>query len=405
MLTHFRFMLLGDGAVKESVIEPAARQGTSPGKLVMVFLALLAALIAPAADWAMPGGKSYKLAVPGNTAWTDTKVDVLPGEKLKITAEGTVTFSIGLSAGPEGQARGWMDLLHQYPVPNAGHGALIGRIGNGDGSQPFLVGASYVLEAQVGGRLFLGINEGTSEATGTTGKFQVRIEVQTPGSASKSALTSLPPETAVPGITQQLLGKIPRRVSDKAGNAGDMVNVLVIGSQQQLLAALQAGGWVQVDRSVEDTILHGLEETLSKQVYLTMPMSTLYLFDRPQDYGFAHAEPVRVVETRNHMRAWKSPYTVGGRQLWCIAATHDIGFERDDRNNGITHKIDPNVDGEREYINDTLSATGLVTARSHVTPLSPLTEAKTATGGSFHSDGRILVLVLQDAPQAAQPAP
>ncbi|MDR3721220.1 MAG: hypothetical protein P4L00_06440 [Candidatus Acidoferrales bacterium] len=34
-------------------------------------------------------------------------------------------------------------------------------------------------------------------------------------------------------------------------------------------------------------------------------------------------------------------------------------------------------------------------ARDHLTPSSPLTEAKTATGGSFHSDGRILVLVLK----------
>ncbi len=43
-----------------------------------------------------------------------------------------------------------------------------------------------------------------------------------------------------------------------------------------------------------------------------------------------------------------------------MAATHDIGFERDQRNNGVTHKIDPAIDGEREYVNDTLSSTGLV---------------------------------------------
>ncbi len=42
----------------------------------------------------------------------------------------------------------------------------------------------------------------------------------------------------------------------------------------------------------------------------------------------------------------------------------------------------------------------IVVARSHATPANPLTEAKTATGGSFHSDGRILVLVLK-APQVA----
>jgi hypothetical protein len=46
-------------------------------------------------------------------------------------------------------------------------------------------------------------------------------------------------------------------------------------------------------------------------------------------------------------------------------------------------------------VNDTLSATGLVVARNHVTPVNPLTTAKTATGGEFRSDGRILVLALK----------
>jgi hypothetical protein len=68
---------------------------------------------------------------------------------------------------------------------------------------------------------------------------------------------------------------------------------------------------------------------------------------------------------------------------------------------GATHKIDPAIDVECEYVNDTLSNTGLVTARDHVTPTQPLIDAKTATGGSFHSDGRILVLVLRNAPTAS----
>jgi hypothetical protein len=155
--------------------------------------------------------------------------------------------------------------------------------------------------------------------------------------------------------------------------------------------------WVKVDKSVENTVMAGLLDTFAKKDYLTKPMSTLYLFDRSQDYGFAHGEPVKVMMSRNHLRVWKSPYKVNGRPLWCVAATHDIGFERDQRNNGLTHKIDPAIDGEREFVNQTLSGTGLVAARSHVVPANPLTEARTATGGGFHSDGRILVLVLKDA--------
>ena len=65
------------------------------------------------------------------------------------------------------------------------------------------------------------------------------------------------------------------------------------------------------------------------------------------------------------------------------------------------HKIDPAIDGEREYVNDTLSSTGLVIQRAHITPPNALLTAKTATGGEFHSDGRILILVLKDTASGA----
>jgi hypothetical protein len=206
-----------------------------------------------------------------------------------------------------------------------------------------------------------------------------------------------PPDAAIPSITPALLEKIPRRVSDPQGNPGDMVNILLVGTEDEVVKVFTTAGWVQVDSSVQNTVVNAIFDSLEKKDYLTMPMSTLYLFKRQQDYGFAHAEPVRVAMSRNHLRVWKSPYELDGRPVWCIAATHDIGFERDQRNNGVTHKIDPAIDGEREYVNATLTATGLVSERNHVTPSNALTEARTTTGGTFHSDGRILVLILKNS--------
>ena len=133
------------------------------------------------------------------------------------------------------------------------------------------------------------------------------------------------------------------------------------------------------------------------EAYLTLPMSQLYLFDRAQDFGWAHAEPINVVASRHHLRIWKSPKTVNGVTLWAGAATHDIGFERDQRNRGITHKIDPAIDLEREYVEKTLTQTGVVAEFTYVMPKDPVQEAKTATGGTFHSDGRLLVLKIDES--------
>ncbi|MGA8621829.1 MAG: LssY C-terminal domain-containing protein [Candidatus Sulfotelmatobacter sp.] len=347
--------------------------------------------------------KSYEIDVSGKKQWVDTNIDVRGGAKLHFTAAGEITYPPDQSYsgrsrtlgtfGPDGLPRGFADLIHQYAVRDAGHGALIGRIGSDSYAQAFLVGANKEYSAPVAGRLFLGINQSASEASTAQGSFHAKIEVLDEG-LSDVTNAGGPVETRVPGVTPDLLSKIPRRISDPAGKPGDMVNVLIVGTQEQMLQVFTTAQWVKVDAKVENTALNAVMDSLEKKDYLTMPMSTLFLFGRAQDYGFAHAEPVRVAMSRNHLRVWKSPYVVDGRPLWCVAATHDIGFERDQRNNGLTHKIDPAIDGEREYVNGTLSATGLVVQRDHVTPADPLTTAKTATGGEFHSDGRILVLVL-----------
>jgi len=336
---------------------------------------------------------SYSIQVDASQEWTDTNIDLRGGEKLKISAEGTITYTKKKKTfGPTGIPRSMADLIHEYAVPNGAHGELIGRLGPADTGEAFEVGDRLTYTAPVAGRLFLGVNQSVKDAEEATGGFQVTIEVLESGTTTA---IGGPEETTIPGITPALLESVPRRVSDEKHNPGDMVNILLVGDEDEVVKVFTTAGWVKVDKSVGSTLEAGFMDTLEKKDYLTMPMSTLYLFDRPQDYGFAHAEPVRVVMSRNHLRVWKSPYRADGRQLWCIAATHDIGFERDQRNNLITHKIDPAIDGEGEYVNETLSATGLVVARSHVTPAHPLTTAKTATGGEFHSDGRILVLALK----------
>lgn len=378
-------------------------------KGIVILIAVLFVISGPSravAQSSTGSVKSYKIEVPATKGWVDTNIDLRGGAKLRFTAAGNITYPAGDQSfeskshtagtfGPDGLPRGFADLLHSYAVGSAGHGALIGRIGSQDYAQAFLVGARKEYEVPVSGRLFLGINQSEKDASTATGSFEVTVEMLAEGTGDAAALGG-PVEKPIPGITPELLSKIPRRVSDPAKNPGDMVNVLIIGTQDQVVQAFTTAGWVQVDKTVRETAMNAIMESFEKKDYLTMPMSTLYLFDREQDYGFAHAEPVRVAMSRNHLRVWKSPYEVDGRPLWCIAATHDIGFERDQRNNGVTHKIDPAIDGEREYVNGTLSGTGLVVQRDHVTPADPLTTAKTATGGEFHSDGRILVLVLKN---------
>jgi len=89
-----------------------------------------------------------------------------------------------------------------------------------------------------------------------------------------------------------------------------------------------------------------------------MPMSELMVFGRPQDYGFAMSDPIQTVMARHHFRIWKAPFIAGGLTLWVGAGTHDVGFDKDQRNGNITHKIDPDTDKERDFIAESLKQSG-----------------------------------------------
>ena len=345
------------------------------------------------------GQTKREMDVKATDVWTDTTMDVSAGDTIRVTATGSLQYAdANQPCGPQGLARGWKDLIRQLPFNDAGRGALVGRIGDNEAARAFLVGEHFDRAAPISGRLYLGINQGGSDRA--DGSYHVVIERV---AAAKPAKAASPVQ--VPPLPQQLLDQIPPRVVDAAGNPGDRVNFIVVGSEKQVTGAFAAAGWSTVDKTKQDAVLRGLVASLSKEAYVTLPMSELMMFGRTQDYGYAQGDPVRVVASRHHFRLWRAPFTLEGQTVWVGAGTHDIGFDRDQRNNGLTHKIDPDTDKEREYIAESLQQTGLVAKVDYVTFSKAVKEAKTAHGEAFHSDGRTVVIYLQpDAASAATPA-
>jgi hypothetical protein len=333
----------------------------------------------------------------GTTDWIDTGIPLNAGDTLHESATGTLTFADGHTAEADGAKALWRDLLRQYPLPTAPAGALIGRIGSNEASVPFLLGANGKATATTSGNLFLRAN--VSKDLGADGEYKVKITFSKPeNSAASGGVTTAASEPAVAlqtTITPALFANIPRRVQDEKGAAGDMVNFAVIGTQDALKRAFTAAGWVPADKSVEDAIVHGLEATMQHKTYVELPMSTLFLFGRPQDFSYARAAPLEVAAIRHHLRVWDSGQKVNGRTLWVGAATHDNGFERDERNGNVTHHIDPNVDEERDFLLASFQQAGATSEAVYVFPANPVQSARTASGGSFHTDGRIAVMELK----------
>jgi hypothetical protein len=426
--------------------------------------------------------QDYKFTISTAQPWTDTGVDLQPGDLIAITASADHR-SGGTSCDPAGVATATS--AQNLPVATALPGALIARLQ--EGGAPTLVGASQQLRVPQAGHLFLGINAeaappcpgsftvkvhitptggtelqsetaepaaaesvadkagqpstrksateaqpATSAAQGKTaggekevkdikgalttaaqtwltGQFGTGTAANAPASASSSATSGNTPVSAavataqtlklsnapLDGLLRREIDTLPRRVNDEFQHPGDMVNFVIIGNLQKVQDTLTAADWHVADRDVKESVLKAALETYQKKAYLAMPMSELYLFGRVQDYGYEQAEPYAVVASRHHFRVWKAPFQWNGQEVWVGAGTHDIGFEKDQRNGKVTHKIDPAVDGERDNIGASLQKTDKAKSLTYYLPPNPVQDARNATGGGYHSDGRILVVQLQ----------
>ena len=361
--------------------------------------------------------------------WTDTGLDVHAGDSLEISAQPDPTKG----CDPAGKK----DTTGNGLVSEAPAGALIARVSDKGAAE--LAGTNTTLRVANDGRLFLGVNAqgkppcagafavvvhvlnaaapdvkqklaaaaqtwlsgqfGTGTQTASAATNTSASTVSPSGATNANAPSTLPglkvSDTPLDGALRKDIDGLPRRVNDEFKNQGDMVNFVIVGSQQQVQSALEAATWHIADTDNREAAIKAVLQTYEKKDYLQMPMSELYLFGRVQDYGYEMAEPYSVVASRHHFRLWKAPFTYQGQTVWVGAGTHDVGFEKDQRNGKVTHKIDPAVDGERTNIGASLQKADKLKSLAYYLPPDPIQEAKNATGGGYHSDGRILVIFLK----------
>jgi hypothetical protein len=200
----------------------------------------------------------------------------------------------------------------------------------------------------------------------------------------------------------EMMDYLPPRIFSGEGREGDMVNLVFIAQQDDLQSAFDRAGWVKTDKWKPMFVWHLM---LRRTSDTRLPMARFYLFGRVQDYSYSLPDPKAIVSRRHHLRIWKTGYESGGTPIWAAAATHDVAIEVAKGGHFINHRIDPKVDSERDFIGSNLTCTSLVSHQEYLKGVDPVFEAKTASGETYYSDSRLLLLNLhQDkASKWAQP--
>jgi LssY C-terminus len=203
-----------------------------------------------------------------------------------------------------------------------------------------------------------------------------------------------------------MMNYLPPRVFNGEGREGDMVNLVFVAQQKDLQDAFKRAGWVETDKWKPIFVWHLLRRRTNDAL---LPMARFYLYGRVQDHSYALPDPNAVMSRRHHLRIWKTGYAMNGTPIWAGAASHDVAIEIAKGGHVINHRIDPAVDEERDFVGTDLTDTSSVSRQEYLASADPVFLAQTASGETYHSDSRILLLNLHSVTStktgvAGQPA-
>jgi len=187
-----------------------------------------------------------------------------------------------------------------------------------------------------------------------------------------------------------IISREPLRAFAENERPSDITNVMFVGSEADLERAFLQAGWSTAAQLNSASKLETFRAMAEMRGYHEAPVSTLYLNGQPPDLVFQKQN--NTFAARHHLRIWRRPGALNGKQLWICAATHDIAIDFSEENRTFIHKIDSRIDLERAKVVNDLLFTGLVKGLSLVERQDVPENMFNATGDKLETDGKIAVL-------------
>lgn len=190
------------------------------------------------------------------------------------------------------------------------------------------------------------------------------------------------------------------RTSD--GLMGDPVNLAFVGSAGQVVEAMESAGWVEADPVDFRSSVRIVTSTLSRTSYDKAPVSPLFLFGRKQDVAYqmeVEGNPAK----RHHIRLWHAPsgwLMPGGRKVdWLASATYDRAVGLSYFTLQITHRIDADIDIERDFVLDSLDSCPHDVEVEKLHDFTTGYHCRNGGGDSIRTDGMLPVVDVGAVPE------
>ena len=166
--------------------------------------------------------------------------------------------------------------------------------------------------------------------------------------------------------------------------------LLLSQSDEDVVSMMKDAGWLLSDEVTFSALLALAKSAVFSQSYATAPMTPSFWNAHIHDLGFQKETEEQNVKERHHVRFWKTDiHMKDGRYIYVGTASFDSDIKW-----YVTHKIDPDIDTERELLyKDMKNTTWIESSRKE--SFVPPTLGKNFGGDPFFTDGDIYVIELK----------
>lgn len=185
--------------------------------------------------------------------------------------------------------------------------------------------------------------------------------------------------------------KLPKFTETLLGNPQEPFSFIVIAdSDEQLIKSFQQANWLLAESANFNFLATAFKSIILNKAYPTAPMTPYFWQTYTNDFGFEEPTEVNSARYRHHARFWRTDFTtVDGKNIYVGITSLDTGVKWW----GLTHRIQPDIDSEREYLFNDLNKVA-VSSSEKIQFVDPVL-GKNFTGDQFFTDGKAYLIHLK----------
>lgn len=193
----------------------------------------------------------------------------------------------------------------------------------------------------------------------------------------------------------QLARSAPHRSTTQMMVDADIVNIIFVGSRQQVESAFYSAGWTTSEPYDRHSFLRNFYAFLNNSAYAQAPMRPFLLNGKTPDMYWQKS--LNSYAKRDHLRMWQwSETNESDKQtIWLSSSTHDASASLSLKYRQFVHHITPDIDEERSKVLRDLKLAGCVSQITLVPRPGFANITQNATGDPVRTDGNLAVVRLQ----------